>query len=65
MTTSSASHAHHPAPEPAACGPGCVPLFWPMMLATEVFRQGQEVVDKHLRFLEEETKLHSLHHPQM
>ncbi|MBW9335871.1 alpha/beta fold hydrolase [Herbaspirillum sp. RU 5E] len=65
MTTSPASHTRHPAQEPAACGPGCVPLFWPMMLATEVFRQGQDVVDKHLRFLEEEAKLHALHHPQM
>jgi hypothetical protein len=36
-----------------------------MMLATEVFRQGQDVVDKHLRFLEEEARLHALHHPQM
>lgn len=65
MTTSSASHTSPATHDAAAVSPGCVPLFWPMMLATQVFRQGQEVVDKHLRFLEEEAKLHAVHHPRM
>ncbi len=67
MTNTRATVADHPsqADANAPCGPGCVPLFWPMMLASEVFRQGQEVVDKQLRFLEEEARLHAVHHPRM
>lgn len=65
MTTSHTGHAPLVAETAEGCGPGCVPLFWPMMLASAVFRQGQDVVDKQLRFLEEEAKLHAIHHPQM
>ncbi len=44
---------------------GSVPLFWPMAFAAQAFKQGQEMVDKQLRFLEEEAKLHAVHHPRM
>lgn len=45
--------------------PSAVPLFWPMALAAEAFRASQTLVDKNLRFLEEEARLHAIHHPQM
>jgi len=44
---------------------GSVPLFWPMAFAAQAFKQGQEMMDKQLRFLEEEAKLHAVHHPRM
>jgi len=62
MTTS--SHAPHVQQDTPRM-PSAVPLFWPMALAAEAFKQSQQLVDKNLRFLEEEARLHALHHPRM
>ncbi|KAF1045778.1 MAG: Poly(3-hydroxyalkanoate) polymerase subunit PhaC [Herbaspirillum frisingense] len=58
MTTTQALHE-------ARDVPSAVPVFWPMALATEMFKQGQALFDKNLCFLEEEAKIYAGHRPEM
>jgi len=42
-----------------------VPAFWPMVMATELTRQGLEAYARNLRFVEEEIKIHEELRPQL
>ncbi len=58
MTKSSRAHA----PELSGVG---VPLFWPMMAATQMVREGLELYADNLKFLAEEAKIHHELRPKL
>src|ERR1039457_5890073 len=42
-----------------------VPAFWPMAMATEMFKEGTELFAKNIKFAEEEIKIHDHLRPQL
>jgi poly(3-hydroxybutyrate) depolymerase len=57
-----ANPAHVSAHELGGC---CVPLFWPMVAATQMAERGLELQAKNLKFLAEEVKIHHQLKPKL